>query len=68
MYMQLNQNYKCSMCNNQMPPKNVTRGNQIIIRCRNCGHEKVTAEISVSDNSGEYTRAYNIETPKETTY
>ena len=52
MYIQIQENNKCSKCNTLNYTERVTRGMETFIRCRNCGHEKLISTLTVNNPSG----------------
>lgn len=48
MYIEINQDKECSKCSAVNNYETVWRGNEHIIRCRICNHEKVIATITTS--------------------
>jgi len=62
MYIQLEEPVKqCSQCKSLRQHEYVTKGNQYIIRCIICGHEKVISEITWSSPAGN--SIYTIDPP-----
>jgi len=53
MYIQIDEPAKrCSQCESIGLTEYITRGNQYLIRCRKCGHEKIISEITWSSPAG----------------
>lgn len=51
MYIHIDQDFECSQCKALNNYENVSRKDETLIRCRNCGHEKVTSKTTYTDNS-----------------
>lgn len=52
MYVNIHQDKRCGNCKSLNQHEFVTRGNQQIIRCTVCGHEKVESVMTSSSTSG----------------
>lgn len=55
MYINIERKYKCSSCDAVNYTEMVTRLKKTYIRCIGCGHEKMIAELSTSDMTGNIT-------------
>ncbi len=53
MYMQILENNKCSKCGAMNYTESVNREMKTFIRCRGCGHEKLTSILTVSNSSND---------------
>ncbi len=55
MYIHIEEETECSKCGKKNYTEQVTRGMETFIRCRKCGHEKLTSTLIVSAPVGGYT-------------
>lgn len=46
------QDTECSKCKAINNHEYVSREDEALIRCRSCGHEKITSKITYTDNGG----------------
>ena len=51
MYIRIDQDFECSKCKALNNYENVSRKDETLIRCRNCGHEKVTSKTTYTENT-----------------
>jgi len=51
MYINIQQDKQCGQCSALNQHETVWRGNEHIIRCRRCGHEKVIAVLTTASTT-----------------